>query len=156
MSATGTMLRDFGSESSQTVEEVLKATGRAALAIGNLGTQLFDGISGTAAVGTEYLATGTNQIHSYMGNLPILGVLTGGLSNFITDFSSKAMDLSTFGRERRQKMMNNLREKLNNSIRDSLPAGPTKDSIDAVNSNSAPVSTAPVSTTPADAAPTKK
>lgn len=112
---TGSAVLDTAKETSKSVEEVIKAGGRTTLAIGSLVSQLLNGVSATVATGTEYLASGVNGVDSYMNGLPIVGTLTGGLSKFVSGFSSAFSDISANARGTRQKMFVKLREQLNQS-----------------------------------------
>lgn len=109
----GTTVMEFGSESSKSVEEAIKAGGRATLAIGSLCTQLYNGLSSTVASGMDYAAGGLNGVHGYLGSLPVLGVLTGGLSQVTSGLSGTINDMSASGREARSKMVQTLLDQLN-------------------------------------------
>lgn len=115
MQNVGSTVTDLGSEASKSVEEVFRAGGRATLAIGNLCTQLFNGLSFGVATGSGYLASGLNSVDGYLGNVPILGVVSSGLSKFVTGASSTVNDISENGRQSREKMFKDLREQLNQS-----------------------------------------
>lgn len=110
---------DFGTEATRTVEEVIKAGGRASLAVGDLCTQLFDGVLSTAAAGSGYVASGSNVVHDYLGRVPVVRVVTGGLSNFMDSFSNTIGEVSANGRQSRRKMFDQLRGLLNNSVANS-------------------------------------
>lgn len=112
---TGTTVMEFGSESSKSVEEAIKAGGRATLAIGSLCTQLLNGMSMTVASGMDYAASGLNGVHGYLGNLPVLGVLTGGLNKLGTSLSGTVNEMSQSGRESRRKLVKTLLGQLNGS-----------------------------------------
>lgn len=115
LSNTGEIIKDLGSETSKSVEEVLKAGGRATLAFGNLCTQLLNGLSFTLAMGSGYLASGLNNVHGYLGRVPILGVVSSGISKFVDGLSTYVNETSESGRGSRRKMINNFREQLNGS-----------------------------------------
>lgn len=112
---TGTSVLDTAKETSKSVEEVMKAGGRTTLAIGSLVSQLLNGVSATVATGTEYLASGVSGVDSYTNGWPIVGTLTGGLSKFVSGFSSAFSDISANARGTRQKMFVKLREQLDQS-----------------------------------------
>lgn len=135
-----TMVTDFGTEATRTVEDVMKAGGRATLAVGDLCTQLFDGVLSTAAAGSGYVASGSNAVHGYVGSLPVVRVITGGLSNFMDSFSNTFSEVSSNGRQSRRKMFDELRNKLNKSVAGSAatPAATTAATTAASNSAAGP------------------
>lgn len=109
----GTTVMEFGSQSSQSAEEAIKAGGRATLAVGSLLTQLFNGLSLTVATGANYLSSGINSVDGYLGNLPIVGVITSGLSKVTAGLSDTVNEMSESGRGSRNKMVKNLLDQLN-------------------------------------------
>lgn len=111
----GSTVMDLGSETGKSVEEVLRAGGRATLAIGNLCSQLFNGLSYTVATGSDYLASGLNSVDGYLGNVPVVGVVSSGLSKFVTGLSSYVGDISKNQQQGLEKMFNELFEQLNKS-----------------------------------------
>lgn len=127
----GSTITEFGTETGKSVEEAIRASGRVTLAIGNLCTQLFNGLSFTVATGTGYLANGFNGVDSYVGRVPVLGVVSSGLSKLVTGVSGTFSDISQHGRESRDKMFKELREQLNQSggyVNQSATTGSTDDS----------------------------
>lgn len=115
LSDTSATVVDFSKEATKSVEEGIKAGGRATLALGTLASQIVNGLSATMATGSGYVANTFNGIDSVVGNWPILGVVSRGSSNFITGLSDTFNEISAKARSSRQKMFATLREQLNNS-----------------------------------------
>lgn len=112
---TGTTAMDFGSEATRSVEEALKAGGRVTLALGNLCNALFGGLSATLATGANILALGTNNIDSYLNDVPVIGVVTTGLNNLMSGMSSTVNHMTNTGRESRKELIMKLRSGLDQS-----------------------------------------
>lgn len=110
---TGDTIKDFGSETGKSVEEVLRAGSRATLAFGNLCTQLLNGLSLTLATGSGYLAMGLINVDGYLGKVPILGVVSSGISKLADGLATHVNEISESGRGSRKKLFKNLREQLN-------------------------------------------
>ncbi|VVC44612.1 Hypothetical protein CINCED_3A005496 [Cinara cedri] len=115
---TGTTALDFSSETSKSLEEIIKAGGRVTLAIGNLCNELFGGVSAGLATGTDLLAMGTNNLDSFLGGVPVVGVVTGGLNGLMSGVSTTVNQMSNTGRESRQQLMKKLRSGINQSYLD--------------------------------------
>lgn len=107
---------DFGTQTSKSVELALKAGGGVTLAIGKLCTQLFNGLSAAVGLTTGYLAAGTGTVNDYLNGLPVVGVVTGGLNNVATGVSTTYNEVSTNGRQSRNKMFQTFEDQLNQSI----------------------------------------
>lgn len=118
----GATVMEFGSQSSQSAEEAIKAGGRATLAIGSLLTQLFNGLSLTVATGANYLSSGISSVDGYLESLPVVGVITSGLSKVTAGLSGTINEMSESGRSSRNKMIKGLLDQMNQG------GGPTADS----------------------------
>lgn len=127
---TGSSVIDTAKETTKSVEEVMKAGGRTTLAFGSMLSQLLNGMSATVATGTEYLASGVNSVDSYVNGWPVVGTLSGGVSKFVSGFSTAFSDISANGRQNRQKMFAKLREQLDQSASGGAAAA-TADSVAA-------------------------
>ncbi|XP_003245629.1 uncharacterized protein LOC100569335 [Acyrthosiphon pisum] len=112
---TGSAVSNVSSETGQSLKEIAQAGGRATLALGYLVSQLFDGLSATVATSSGYLASGVRNIDDIVGDLPILGTVTGTLDAVMTHVSNTVGEMSANGRKSRQKMFDGLREHLNRS-----------------------------------------
>lgn len=112
---TGSTVSDVTSETGKSLKEIAQAGGRATLALGYLCSQLFDGLSATVATSSGYLASGVRNIDDVVGDLPILGTVTGTLDAVMTHVSNAVSEMSTNGRKSRQKMFQGLREQLDRS-----------------------------------------
>ncbi|XP_060858035.1 uncharacterized protein LOC132935484 [Metopolophium dirhodum] len=112
---TGSTVSNVSSETGKCLKEIAQAGGRATLALGYLCSQLFDGLSATVATSSGYLASGVRNIDDIVGDLPILGTVTGTLDAVMTHVSNTVGEMSANGRKSRQKMIDGLREHLNRS-----------------------------------------
>ncbi|XP_025190944.1 uncharacterized protein LOC112591362 [Melanaphis sacchari] len=112
---TGLTVSDLRDETGQSLKDIAHAGGRATLALGYLCNQLFNGISATVATGSGYLASGVRNIDDVVGDLPVVGLVTGTLDSVSTQLANTIGEISTNGRKSRQKMFESLREKLNRS-----------------------------------------
>jgi len=112
---TGSTVSDFTSETNKSLEEIAQAGGRATLALGYLLSQLFDGISATVATSSSYLANGVRNIDDMVGDLPVIGMVTGTLDAVTSNVSNAVGEMSANGRKTRKKMFDGLRERLNQS-----------------------------------------
>lgn len=112
---TGATVMDFGKETSKSLEEITLAGGRATLAVGYLCSQLFNGLSATVATGTGYLASGIKNIDDVMGEWPVVGMVTSSINAVTTNLANTVGEMSESGQKSRNKMIENLREHLNQS-----------------------------------------
>ncbi|XP_015377034.1 PREDICTED: uncharacterized protein LOC107171314 [Diuraphis noxia] len=112
---TRSTVSDFTSETNKSLEEIAQAGGRATLALGYLVSQLFDGISATVATGSGYLANGIRSIDDIVGDLPVVGMVTGTLDAVTSHVSNAVGEMSANGRKTRKSMFDGLREQLNRS-----------------------------------------
>jgi len=112
---TGSTVSEFTSETNKSLEGIAQAGGRATLALGYLLNQLFDGISATVATGSGYLANSVRNIDDIVGDIPVVGMVTGTLDAVASNWSNAVGEMSDNGRKSRKKMFDSLREQLNRS-----------------------------------------
>lgn len=140
MKGTIDALKEFGSENTKSVEEIMLGGSRSILATGTLLNKMVGALSSTVATTNEYLASGTNHVNKYLEKVPILGTISSGLNEVMTEYTRTSNEMLAHGRMSRKKMFNNFLQKLNNSkaARGSSAAAGSS----AADTNSAPAAAA--------------
>jgi len=133
---TGSTVSNVSSETGKCLKDIAHAGGRATLALGYLCSQLLDGLSATVATSSGYLASGVRNIDDIVGDLPILGTVTGSLDTVMTHVSNTVGEMSANGRKSRQKMIDGLREHLDRSSGRLPSTGSSSTSSDSAKSDS--------------------
>lgn len=112
---TGSTVTDLKNETEKSLKDIAKASGRVTLGLGYLCSQLFNALSATVATSSGYLANGVRNIDDAVGEWPVVGFVTGTLDAVTTQVANAVNEMSANGRKSRQKMIDALRKRLDES-----------------------------------------
>lgn len=101
---TGTVAMNLGSQTTQSLEDVAKTTGQTLVALLEFLSSGIDVAGKTVSTGGEYLSSGVSKVDSYLNNVPVVRMFSGGLNNLLSGITSAFGEATDNGRRSRQKM----------------------------------------------------